>query len=268
MSEYPTNISDFEQWLHEAEPGIRMLEAPLPSGLTAHANIDIRTDASRMIVFLPGASGWRSKKIVPFFHRWQWHGDFPDAHVIALSDPAIGVNDRIIGGWFMHAEVDLIAELATMVRRIADRLDVAYENITLHGSSLGGYGAIGMAAHVPGSRAIAEIPQIDVAKWPVPSSMELLEELVGEPLEDFRVKFPERVALLDRLRFAKVVPPMTLITNATDPTYDLQVEFMDQLPTLAADCEVIGDQRLLVTKVTSGHAALPKAAALSHLAGR
>lgn len=264
MDAFPTLTTDLDTWMQNAEPGERMLHAPLPGGLVSHSVIAVRTHASRLVAFLPGASGHKSKRVVPFFNRWQWQGEIPDAHVIALADPALGVNDRIIGGWFMHADVDLIAELAAIVRRIADRLGVRHEDVTFYGSSLGGYGAVGMAAHLPGASAISEIPQIDVALWPVPSSQRLLEELVGQPLAEFRKTHPERVSLLDRLRFTGVIPPFTLITNLTDRSYDLQVQFIEQLPTLTG-CDVIGEQRLVVTDVTEGHSALPKPVALGYL---
>jgi len=121
-----------------------------------------------------------------------------------------------------------------------------------------------MAAHLPGARAVSEIPQIDVAKWPIPSAIRLLEELVNAPLEQFRQVHPERVSLTDRIRYAKHIPHFTLITNASDPTYDLQTAFMEDVARETAFSRG-GDQRLVVADDTSGHQPISKEAALAYL---
>lgn len=259
MELYPTRHATLDDWSSEPPtPGLYQVTKKLTDALDAHANVAVRADAHRMVVFLPGAQGANSQRRVPYFHRWTWHEDLDDVHVVALGDPAIALDERMRGGWFMHPELDLIVELASIVERIAHTLGVQPANITFHGSSLGGFGAIGLAAHLPGSAAIAEIPQIDVERWPVPSAIRLLEELIGQPLAEFRTKFPERVDALARVRYAKVVPPLLLITNESDASYDLQVEFIDALSTLSSECEVLVDQALLVTETVSGHVPLPK----------
>lgn len=266
MDGYPTNTADLATWVTAPRtPGLYAVESMLPGGLAAHANIAVRAQAERIVVFLPGAQDAKSQRRIPFFHRWTWQSDLPDVHVIALGDPVIALNETILGGWFMHPEIDVVAELAAIVGRIADSLGVAPENVTFHGSSLGGFGALGMAAHLPGARAISEIPQIDVALWREPAALLLLEELVGAPLAEFRKVHPERVDVLDRLRFARVIPPFTLVTNLRDRSYGLHLQFMKDLSTLAPDCDVLGEQELLVTELASGHKPLPKDAALELL---
>lgn len=266
METYPTTILDLDTWSSSPRiPGIQALSHRLSGGLAVDLNVAIRSHAEGMIVFLPGAQGSKSPRRVPFYHRWSWHEDLPEMHVVALSDPSIALNESILGGWFMHPELDLVAELAGIVGHIAALLDIAPENIVFHGSSLGGFGAIGMAAHLHGAAAISEIPQIDVERWPVPSSMRRLAELVGQPLSDFRRAYPERVDVLDRVRFAGVVPPFTLVTNTTDMSYDDQVGFMQDVSMLGEACDVIGEQRLVVTELATGHKPLPKDAVLELL---
>lgn len=266
METYPAVTFDLETWLlSPRNPDTFALTHMLPNGLVVDMNVATRHEAERMIVFLPGAQGSKSPRRVPFFHRWTWHEDIPDMHVVALSDPSIATNEHILGGWFMHSELDLVAELAAIVGRIAAVLGVSPANVVFHGSSLGGFGAIGMAAHLRGALAISEIPQIDVQRWPVPSSIRRLEELVGQPLSEFRKAHPERVDALARFRYAGVVPPFTLVTNTTDMSYEEQLEFMEEVSTLGGECEVLGDQRLVVTDLAAGHKPLPKEAVVELL---
>ncbi|WP_439256335.1 hypothetical protein [Microbacterium sp. A94] len=186
-------------------------------------------------------------------------------HIVALGDPSIALDERILGGWFMHPEIDLIAELASIVENLAQTLKVEPENVTFHGSSLGGFGAIGMAAHLRGASAISEIPQIDVERWKITSAIRLLEDVVGQPLAEFRKTFPERVDAFERLRFAGIVPPLRVITNPGDPSLALQQGFMDALPSIAGECEVLGEQRLILSNAVLGHKPLPKAEVLNLL---
>lgn len=266
MSRYITTPVALDAWqCLRPNAGIYTLTTELTDTLVAHANVAVRESASHMVVFLPGAQDEKSTRRVPFFHRWSWQEDLPEMHVVALGDPSIALDERILGGWFMHPEIDLVAELASMVRRIAETLNVAPENITFHGSSLGGYGAIGMAAHLRGASAISEIPQIDVQRWKNEAAIQLLGEVVGQPLSEFRTVFPERVHVYARLRYAGVVPPLLLITNPGDPTYALQQRFMAALPSLSKDCEVLGEQKLVESTTVRGHKALPKAEVLELL---
>lgn len=266
MNAHPIGSLQLSAWeASPSLPGRYALTEVLPGGLAAHANVAVRSDARRMVVFLPGAQTATSPRRVPLFHRWTWQEDLPDMHVVALGDPSIALDESILGGWFMHPELDLIAELASIVERIAVRLGIPARNVTFHGSSLGGFGAIGIAAQFRGSSAISEIPQIDVARWPVPNSIRKLEELVRMPLSEFRKLHPERVDIVDRMRFAGVIPPFTLVTNVADKSYDEQLAFMDDIETLRSECESLGEQRLIVTDLTTGHRPLLKEDAIDLL---
>lgn len=236
----------------------------LPGGLSAHAQVVTRRRPSGLVCFLPGARAPLSARRTPFLHRWSWHNDLPDYDVVALGDPSVAVDERLLGGWFMHSEVDIIAELAGFLEQIVTALDHDVARVTTYGSSLGGYGAIALAAHLPGVRAVAEIPQVDIARWPVRSAQALLEEVLArEPLAEFRERFPERVDLLDRLRFAGFIPPITLVTNSADPSYADQRDFIRDTHSLEAALPADGVRRLVHSDGVLGHKALPKEQALA-----
>lgn len=266
MHDYPTVEIDVNDWLSKSpEPGTFMLTSQLPADLLAHANIAVRERADYAVVFLPGAQNFKAVKQIPFFHRWTWHHDLPDAHVIALSDPAIATYEKAFGGWFLHPQVDIIERLAELVGQITTHLGIAPDRVVFHGSSLGGFGAIGMAAHLRGASAVSEIPQTDVSKWPFPGSIAVIGHMLGMPLSELHASNPERVEVIERLRHAKFVPPFTLVTNTADQSYDLQMSFMDEVAELSRTTETLGSQRVMVTDVVTGHQPLPKPAALELL---
>src|SRR5690606_11793808 len=54
VSLYPTSMSDLSTWLSStASPGIYALKGPIGRKLVAHANVAVRHQADRMVVFLP-----------------------------------------------------------------------------------------------------------------------------------------------------------------------------------------------------------------------
>lgn len=266
MSAYPTTELTLADWLDSTPiAGTYSVSNVIGDGLTAYANIAVRPHADNLIVFLPGAQSSSSQRRIPYFHRWTWQDDLPDSHVMALCDPSIALDDRLRGGWFMHRNVDLIKELARFTLQVAATLSIPPRRVTFHGSSLGGFGAIGLAVEFRGSSAVAEIPQIDVERWPVPSAIKLLEDLVGQPLSEFRKVHPERVSVLERIRQVGLVPPITLITNEKDPSYADQLNFIDEVSRVTGDYAIEGDVNMVITEVVSGHSPLPKQDALELL---
>ena len=101
----------------------------------------------------------------------------PKHHVLALSDPALGLDDDIRGAWYLHPTDDLLEQMAASIRQQIERLGLTNEQVLFYGSSLGGFGSLSRASLIPGSSAIAEIPQIDVARWPSPGSIKVMDQI-------------------------------------------------------------------------------------------
>lgn len=235
----------------------------LPSGLVAHGELTRREQSDHLIVFLPGAISPSSVRQIPFYHRHSWHEDLQDTHVLTLTDPSLGVDERLLGGWFVHPNEDILAHLSTLVDDARTSLGLNREHVTVYGSSLGGFGGLCIAALLPGVRAIAEVPQLELERWPIESALRLIEEaLLGEPLGDFRRRHPERVNVWDRFRHAGTVPDFTIVTNTTDHGFEEQLEFMRALPRMR-NVTRVGGQRLLITSATAGHRGLGKPDALA-----
>lgn len=94
-----------------------------------------------------------------------------------MSDPVLQVSFRLNGAWFIHPTHDVVATIATVVREVAVDLGIAVSDVTFYGAPPGGFGAIGCAAHLLRSKAVAEVPQIDFDHWG-PVVTRLIEDAV------------------------------------------------------------------------------------------
>ncbi|HEY8717686.1 DUF6270 domain-containing protein [Pengzhenrongella sp.] len=253
-----TSLDSWEARSSVAGPPIHLRHAIAP-GLAAHAFLAARAASDHLVVFLPSAPSAMSTQRNPSFHRWPWHLDLPEVSVLALSDPALYQDDELCGSWFVHPEHDLIEILADVTQRIARRLGVAEDKVLFYGSSMGGFGALGLASCLHGALAVAEVPQLSIRDWPIHNALRLVEERVtGCSLAEYEVSRPEQVDV--RARFARSgrIPPFVIISNTDESTFRAQASLIGDLAGLAEDVEVIGDQMFWVSGEVSGHALRPK----------
>lgn len=238
------------------------IESISTTGLAMYGMLARRTEANRLVCFMPAAQTGSGTRRFKLFSRWSWQTEMPNQHVLALSDPALGLDDEIRGAWYLHPSHDLMVDMANMVKEQIVELGLTNESVLFYGSSLGGFGALGMASLLPGSNAIAEIPQIDVSLWPSPGSVKGMEtRILKTTFAEHKLKHPEMVDVRDRFKKSNLVPPFVVISNESDMSIDEQRKFMDdvygfQLPKL-------GQQQLLLTEQISGHYALSREDALS-----
>ncbi|MFX0538667.1 alpha/beta hydrolase family protein [Ornithinimicrobium sp. Y1847] len=177
-------------------------------------------EASQLLVLLPSAQS-RATRSNPIFHRWSWERHFPDQHVIALSDPALYLSEQVLGGWFMHPDADLVEAASAVIRRLAASLAVPEDQVVLFGSSMGGFLAMMLAAHVPGASAVAEIPQFDMRRYEFPSTLRAIEthQLNGRSIDEQFALHPAQVSVVERFRRAGHVPSLSVLTNTEDVTF-------------------------------------------------
>lgn len=157
----------------------------------------------------------------------------------------------------------MIAALTGVVRDEAAKAGIPPERIVFYGSSLGGFGAIGCAAHIPGARAVAEVPQIDFERWH-PTAVRLVEKhAIGGPISKLRSVAPERLSLYSRLEFAGTIPPIHIITNSADTSLHDQQEFIEWCRT--AEVHRLGGQFLELTDLVRGHKAIAQTEATARV---
>lgn len=233
---------------------LRLRSMPIQYKITERPNAD------SLIVMMPSAvSVKRQAKRIPTFTRFTWAHLWPDSEVLAVADPALPLRESVTGAWFIHPRVDVILLLSKFIRDIAEARDIPLERVCLYGSSLGGFGAIAAASLLPGSTAIAEVPQIDVRTWNNTIVPTLEREILDGSVDEFYQKFPERISLYDRIRSSAHVPAVRLITNERDPQRTHQRAFFEHIRD--SDLPRTGHFELIVTNEVSGHKAVSESTA-------
>ena len=217
-----------------------------------------------MVVLMPASlAANRPDRARIHYHRWKWHDAWPKSLVLSMPDPALLQSTELNGAWFIHPEIDVIEAISDVVRDEAAQAGIPAERIVFYGSSLGGFGAIGCAAHVTGARAVAEVPQIDFEHWH-PAAVKLVEKhAIGGPVSKLRAIAPERVSLYSRLERAQTIPPIHIITNSSDTSLSDQLDFVEWCR--SANIPKLGGQFIELTDLAEGHKAIARTEATARV---
>ncbi|WP_156844763.1 hypothetical protein [Corynebacterium maris] len=247
-----------------APPGMIQCQSSRLGGLPIHYAITERSTPDGLVVLMPAAlSSKREDRKRIYFTRGKWVNEWPNAEVVSFSDPAVQQDERLNGAWYIHPEHDVVRTISEIVGEIATSGGIPYSRIVFYGSSLGGFGAIGAAAHLDGSRAVAEVPQIDFANWFAGSIKAVEKYIIGMPLEKYRFLHPEQISLLDRLELAGRIPEYKLISNPQDPCIDEQRAFFEWSHSSPVPCS--GPVEMLLTTRVEGHRVLDRKDVCPHI---
>lgn len=220
-------------------------------GLPAHYAITERAAAESMVVLMPAALASDRESNEPVFHRWSWASAWPDSTVLAFADPTMQLHPQIAGAWYIHPEHDVIRAIVDCVSSVADSSGIDPSRIVFYGSSLGGFGALSAAALLPGARAVAEVPQVDVAHW-IPSVVASIEQHVtGVPLEEYRRTRPEQISIPARFEAASWIPGFTIITNLGELSLGDQMDLIEY--SRSSGLPKGGPSELVITTALDGH---------------
>lgn len=251
----------FEQWsamgrdFRTASVAVQL--SPL---LRLHMRVAERPGATSLLVLMPAAQSRIERgQLNPLFSRWSWIGDYPRTHVIAISDPALYYDGSLSAAWFLSPDIDVLREIANVLQAFCAVLSLRESSVLVYGSSLGGYGALGLASLLEGARAVSEIPQLDLERWPVPAALRALEEgILQRPLSEHRREYPEQVDVLERFRQVGRVPNLHVITNSADPLFADHLRFIDEVSRLSSEQLSVGRLVLTVDDGVSGHQVLDR----------
>lgn len=132
----------------------------IQNGMVINFFADVKqTQEKKLLIMLPGASG-RTRGHIDF-QRYSWSEDFPEHDVVSISDPSLTPDNTLGLAWFQHSKNNYgLDALEKLIRRIAETGGYAPENVTLFGSSGGGFGVLQLANRFLASRVIAINPQI------------------------------------------------------------------------------------------------------------
>lgn len=227
----------------------------LASNLWLDYAITEREKPKSLLVFMPSAlDEARSERKRPAFARWSWANHFSNSTVISIADPSLAISPSLDAAWFLHDKYDVISLISQFIADYARANSIPEDKILFYGTSLGGFGAIACASLIPGSRASAEVPQVDVEKWlsDKPEQLAAIEKhlLSGKSLSQFRDAYAERVNLQDRFRKSGHVPKCLIHTNPGDQSYQDQKRLIEWI----AESGIPNDgAELLITTRLSGH---------------
>lgn len=215
---------------------------------------------NRLVVLLPSALPRSKERVIPSFLRWSW-SDLIDGNVLSIDDPTIKMAD-IYGGWFQgRTNVSAFEAVADFVKDVAHNAKIKNDNIVFYGSSIGGFSGLVLSSFFPGSVAVAEVPQIDLKRYPVKSAViDLEEKIYRRSIEEESMSSNSFTCVYDVFTRRRVIPNSIIVTNTSDEGYELHCEYLDFVKSNigGGDFSYIGSSNIVVTDKVKGHKALGK----------
>lgn len=222
----------------------------------------------RLLVLFNGAVD-RKKAPDPrrVFQRSSWAEEFK-AHTLNIADPTLDPSNDLSIGWGQAGGNNSTRlAYATLTTWIAECLDITAENITLYGSSAGGFQALQTAPFVRGAQCIVNNPQIDWTYY----SKKYVDALIQHVYPTFnaetlREAHPATVSVTHTFSQEKYVPRIKYFLNAASSAdYNRQaphlIRYLNKGRNLASRrCEMI-----IYSDPNAGHNPLPKATTINEI---
>lgn len=217
-------------------------------------------ESKKLIIMFPAALPVKDQdeKRFPALFRWSWVDHF-DANVWCFEE-AIARKYDLIAAWFQesdHFHADVIAEI---VKDIANELKIDFKDITLVGSSLGGFGALMVAPAVPGCLAISDIGQTDLFAYQYQNHIRsFCEKIYGTTdVQAVNRRYRDRFSVVERFRALGQVPNIIILHELTDePNGAQQVYgFLAALGEMRSQSGATFNLRAVVRCTGEGHKAL------------
>ncbi|MGG5171544.1 hypothetical protein ACQR35_05100 [Pseudarthrobacter sp. J1738] len=216
--EFPTETEKFASIADYAPTvGKRTVVEVNEGGVRFEFISELKANSKKLVVFGQDALN-RQVVGLPHFYRWSWAREI-DASALFLNDPSIYADERLLAGWWVGTrERDYIEEMVSIIRKIMAEQGILAENVTFFGASAGGYSSFQMAAVLHGSRAIVDIPQVDLTKYFARSASDatIAAGLGYKTAEDVEPEFRHRIDVVERFRREKYVPDFLYLQNNRD----------------------------------------------------
>ncbi|MFJ4168478.1 hypothetical protein ACIPY3_03100 [Paenarthrobacter sp. NPDC089714] len=237
----------------------RVITAETTRGLGIEAFGHFAAAPTKLLCFLPSAQRKDAPPQAPFYPRWSWAAGFPGWDVLSLSDPMLNSAPELAASWFASSEEDIVSELAAFIREFCDRRGISVADVVLYGSSMGGFGALMVAAELKVARAVAEVPQLDLLLYPDKDALVDVEKMAlhGRSLTSLAEEHPERTNVYERMVSTGALPPLTIVTNRGDSAFQETLEFVDRVQSLADHSDSVGSVSLHLTSRNEGHSVQP-----------
>lgn len=128
----------------------------------------IERGGNKLLVFLPSATK-REDSPNPYYPRITWYSEMPkDYDCLYIADPFFDQTRAFGGSWFINPDTKQLD--LSKVKECIDKYMKYYEQVTLYGSSMGGYAALALSGYGY-NKIIADAPQIFLERYPDSSNM-------------------------------------------------------------------------------------------------
>lgn len=190
-------------------------------GLPFDFYFDPKPETGRLVVLGQDAIR-RDRTPLPWFFRWKW-SHLIDASVLIWSDPTLQLGAELDGAWWIGSrERDLAREGVQIVDQIAGTLGVAARDTLFVGMSAGGFSALQMAALLPESRALVDIPRVTLRAHGArgETANQAVRECLGfDDAASVPASHLPQIDVLARFDAAGRVPGFTYFQNLRDTSH-------------------------------------------------
>ena len=235
-------------------------------GFRLDAMYNLRPETGKLVIVNQSALS-RQNLELPIFQRWKWA---PDIHAttLVLNDPTLYVSERIECGWWVGTkEFDYVPPFSRAVGRLAAELDVPLEDVVFYGGSAGAFASLAMAAELPGSRAVVDIPQTDLRTYHIKSAINVLaQDCFGVPgTAHVPEELAHRLSVIERFRRLGRCPEFVYYQNTHDRAHvvDQYLRFAEELEKLFSDHGGQFKTYELNHPVRGGHTPMPRRATVN-----
>lgn len=257
---YPTKTLSYDQMEGEDFCSARgMIYDILWNGVHFEFFIDHKPNCQQAVILGTGDVGGAAHK--PYFSRISWSKEIP-ATAIYYSDPTVYMGQSTLGWGYGTNDRWYLEEIAVLLKKILDNLNIPISNTLFQGSSAGGFTAMGLAAMLR-SRATVINPQFAVENfWP-----RLVDIMKKTCLKEGETLLSERTHVASIFENQSYFPLLHIVENLkSDSDFNMQlIPFLKELAELNIPC----DDRIHMEfyAAPGGHSAMPpKETCLRHMA--
>lgn len=177
--------------------------------------INIKENCDKLLVLGSGAvpiEQIKRFKDKPYYNRLTWNFN---VSTIYFNDPTRYLNNELQGGWGIGIEEDwYLKNIKDIILKISQKCNIINENILFFGSSMGGFMALFLATMVKQSKALVDIPQLNMNIYMEKHWNNIKKFSFNNKSDDYVLKnYSHRINIIDMIKKENYIPDATLILN-------------------------------------------------------
>ena len=221
--------------------------------------INYKPESRQAVIFGTGDIGSKANR--PSFDRISWADEVPGT-AIYYFDPTIYLGESTLGWGYGTNDRWYLADIAALLKKILEKLNIPVSNTLFYGSSAGGFMSMGLAAMLR-SRATVINPQFIVENfWP--RLVNIMKKSCLKEGESLQAERTHVTAIFKGQGYFPLLHVIENIKSQSDFTMQLS-PFLAELTEVSLNCT----DRMNVELYSDpgGHGAMPpKEACLRHIA--